>query len=598
MKVHFSLQKQFVLVAGVYTFVLLAIVLLVLSVSGENRIRAQAELEVSIQLTRLLQDINREIDGTVAELSGLQSRVDYRMSTGQTGFDKVDLMTETMNEFLTGYHRKFAGIVTRHPDSAEFFRLEPIKEFDVIDVRLLSFHPEETVLTDTGIESDSIKCSGPVLGKFGWEIHFHVPLNSLPRDRFTAAVHLDYLLDQSINRMLWPETIRFFLVNRSETILVSKDPAFNNRPIESTGLISPNLSEFDSSIHMTESGSSVTGWLHCKKLPVQLVLQRHFGGELTEWRQENLRLLMLMLGLTVLSLFVIWLFGYRISRSIGDVAQVAREVAEGDFSQKLSVGRNDELGILYVAFNDMTGKLETKIKELSDTRKILSQKQRLALVGEAISKVSHEIQNKIGGVSIWVQNLDRYLHKDANAQIYLTELKEALASFMEMMIHFKRFYREPTLNPQTVELLPFLENTLDRVRSEANARHVQLVLRHEADLKSIGMDAGQMGDALINLLLNAIYYTPDNGRIDIITDRVGNELILTVQDEGPGLQGETDLLFLPFYTTKESGSGLGLAIVNNIILAHGGRIVGRNCDSKGACFTIYLPIHAGQGKEN
>ena len=95
------------------------------------------------------------------------------------------------------------------------------------------------------------------------------------------------------------------------------------------------------------------------------------------------------------------------------------------------------------------------------------------------------------------------------------------------------------------------------------------------------------------MLLNAIYYSPNKGTLEIINSQENNYMIISISDSGPGIKkNDQGKIFQPFYTTKISGSGLGLSIVYNIIKAHKGTIEFYNRSPQGACFEIHLPIES------
>ncbi len=114
------------------------------------------------------------------------------------------------------------------------------------------------------------------------------------------------------------------------------------------------------------------------------------------------------------------LYTNKISKSLNEISKVSTLVGIGNFKNKINIYRNDELGLLIESFNQMVDnlkesyeklnitnkELESKIAELVKTKNELTKKEKLALIGETISKISHEIQNKISGVSVWVQNLE------------------------------------------------------------------------------------------------------------------------------------------------------------------------------------------------
>jgi two-component system sensor histidine kinase FlrB len=277
-------------------------------------------------------------------------------------------------------------------------------------------------------------------------------------------------------------------------------------------------------------------------------------------------------------------------------------VADGDFSRRIAIRRNDELGLLirsfdrmterlegnYQALNALNRQLERKIRELTRTRRRLSQKQRLALVGEAISKTSHEIQNKIGGIGVWVQNLERSSAGDETTALCIRELKAALHSSQDLLVHCKQFYRRPPLNMGEIPAQDLINTCLIRIAPEVQLKCLHVETDFGDDTLTIEMDALQMTDALVNIFLNAVYFSPEGGTLSVGVVRDGRYVVFSVSDRGPGLQAK-DKLFRPFYTTKPSGSGLGLAITRNIVDAHSGRIRACNRPGGGACFEIRLP---------
>jgi signal transduction histidine kinase len=112
-----------------------------------------------------------------------------------------------------------------------------------------------------------------------------------------------------------------------------------------------------------------------------------------------------------------------------------------------------------------------------------------------------------------------------------------------------------------------------------------------------------MSQVILNLLVNAFQavedYRKDGGTIVVRTRRHGDEMLLDIEDNGPGISAEhQERLFDPFFTTKDvgEGTGLGLSITHNIVAAHGGRI---DVDSKpghGARFRIHLPVKPAKEK--
>ena len=347
-------------------------------------------------------------------------------------------------------------------------------------------------------------------------------------------------------------------------------------------------------------------------------IERDFGRELQLLNRQIFRAV-LFAGLIFL---ITGIFGQiqliRMTRSLAEVTRVSNQVAAGDFSQKIKISRRDELGALIDSFNKMVDQLDesygklnranvelaNNIAELRRTRAELSRKERLALIGETISKISHEIQNKIGGVSIWVQNLEAIA--DENSRFYLNEMKQALNSFMKMLVNFKKFYREPQLNRTPVNMKDLMQKIIFGFSTEMEAKKVKVKTEWEDKAGPMMLDAEQMKEVIENILMNAIYFSPSGGTIRVICRHRNGISRIAISDEGPGVSPEQlENIFQPFFTTKSSGSGLGLAISYNIVRAHGGKIYYESPPEGGARFVIELPAqehrtksrkHKAQGK--
>ena len=252
----------------------------------------------------------------------------------------------------------------------------------------------------------------------------------------------------------------------------------------------------------------------------------------------------------------------------------------------------DELKTSYSKLSLSNEELRVKIDELTQTRIELSKKQKLAFVGETISKISHEIQNKISGVSVWVQNLEMQTSGDENISLYVNEIKSSLTSFMEMLQNFKKFYRKPYLEKSKVDFIKIVENVIKKYNSDIYEKKIRVEKKIILEKKVFELDENLIEEVIENLLVNAIYFNPENSVIQIEVMKENSNIIFTICDEGRGIPEENfDNIFHPFFTTKSSGSGLGLAIAKNIVEAHDGSIITFKGKNKGACFKITLPIN-------
>ncbi|HLE97165.1 MAG TPA: ATP-binding protein, partial [Candidatus Thermoplasmatota archaeon] len=111
-------------------------------------------------------------------------------------------------------------------------------------------------------------------------------------------------------------------------------------------------------------------------------------------------------------------------------------------------------------------------------------------------------------------------------------------------------------------------------------------------LPLVPCDPDLVADAVTNLVLNAAEASPRGGRVVVRARPEGRDVVLTVEDEGPGLPAEVlARLFEPFFTTKPQGNmGLGLVLARSVIEDHGGRIEAANRAQGGAVLTVHLPL--------
>src|SRR5262249_10300934 len=137
-----------------------------------------------------------------------------------------------------------------------------------------------------------------------------------------------------------------------------------------------------------------------------------------------------------------------------------------------------------------------------------------------------------------------------------------------------------------------IDPVIKLARKQAERSHVRIEIFAADDLSPVMMDAEQMKQVLLNLILNAIDAMPGGGRLTINVDRSGDGLVIAVKDTGEGIDPAVRAsLFSPFVTTKARGSGLGLAIAHRLVSQHGGRIRADDAAGGGSIFQIWLPLN-------
>jgi PAS domain S-box-containing protein len=227
------------------------------------------------------------------------------------------------------------------------------------------------------------------------------------------------------------------------------------------------------------------------------------------------------------------------------------------------------------------------------------QAERLALIGTMAAKVAHEIRNPLGSIRL---NMDSVLEATealaASGSGVSRELRALLQSIDSELRHLQRitdsylqFARLPQTRRERVRLDEVLTQGLALSRSLVESQKVKLQTEFDSTLPAIEADRGQLWQAFLNLIRNAVDAMPDGGTLTVRTARMGNEAAISFADTGHGMTTEQQpQIFNPFFTTKDGGTGLGLTLTQQIISEHGGRIECASVAGKGTTFTIHLPL--------
>lgn len=296
-----------------------------------------------------------------------------------------------------------------------------------------------------------------------------------------------------------------------------------------------------------------------------------------------------LLGLCIaIPLAIVW--SAQISRPVERLAAFSEKVARGDWEEPLTLTSVGELQTLVSALDRMRRDLQTYREKLVTS-------ERQAAWSQMARKVAHEVKNPLTPIAISIEDLKRsYDQKRPDFPEILNQavrtIGEEVSALRRMLQEFSDFARipPPVPSPSRVsQLLGDLETLYGR---EVEAG--RLVVRHPAREIGFTADAGQIRQALINLVKNGLEALNGDGRVTVSAEARADVLMIAVADTGPGLsEAQKENLFAPGFTTKAQGSGLGLTIVERIVSDHGGRIEVDGGPGRGTTFRILLPLPGG-----
>jgi len=278
----------------------------------------------------------------------------------------------------------------------------------------------------------------------------------------------------------------------------------------------------------------------------------------------------------------------RITAPVAEMVRASQEIAGGNLDYRIQIHGEDEMARLSQAFNQMAASLK-------EHRERLVQAERVAAWRELARRLAHELKNPLFPLQLSIENLRRARQLDpanfnetfeegtATLLAELEELKRVIAGFSD-------FAKMPRPEPEPTDLRALLEKTARLYEARIRQENVALEMRLAAEPVVAHADPHLLGQALSNLVLNALDAMPAGGRLELAAFAQNGRAVVEVADTGQGLtEEEQQRLFTPYYTTKQHGTGLGLAIVQSVVADHNGRITVDSAPQKGTRFRIELP---------
>jgi len=297
-------------------------------------------------------------------------------------------------------------------------------------------------------------------------------------------------------------------------------------------------------------------------------------------RAANLpSLLATLLGIG-LALAVVQLLARGTTKPLREMAAVASAMARGEHGRQVAVTTNDEVGELARAFNRMTA-------ELAETDRLRR---------DLVANVSHELRTPIGALQAVLENVvDGVSEPDPDTLATMLAQTKRLGRLVSQLLDLSRL----EAGDQPFDIRPFtVRDVLESAAREARLHAPEDVIFSidaPTDLRVAG-DPERIHQVVMNLVENAVRYSPRPGEIALRASSAGHAVTLEVDDEGPGIPAD-DLtrVFERFYRGEGrrgadgGGAGLGLAIARWIVELHGGAIRAERRDPHGSHMVVTLP---------
>ena len=264
---------------------------------------------------------------------------------------------------------------------------------------------------------------------------------------------------------------------------------------------------------------------------------------------------------------------------VKQISASAKQIAQGDFDVRIEKGKDDELGQLCDAVNDMAGELGAAERMKNDF----------------ISSVSHELRTPLTAIKGWAETL-RVGADPVTAEKGMTVIireSERLSGLVEELLDFSRLQSgRMRLSAARLDILAELDEAVYLFTDRARTEHKDLTYEENTSLSPVYGDRDRLRQVFVNIIDNALKYTSPGGTITVSSREDSGWVQVVISDTGCGIPAE----HLPnvkkkFYKANQlvRGSGIGLAVADEIVRLHGGALDIQSQEDVGTTVTISLP---------
>lgn len=261
-------------------------------------------------------------------------------------------------------------------------------------------------------------------------------------------------------------------------------------------------------------------------------------------------------------------------------------------------GRTRQIRWSHTALKDEKGAVNSvlavgvDVTDLIEAQERALQSERLVVIGQTMTALAHESRNALQRIQASVDFLGLELEGNPNAERDLRSIERAVDDLRGLLEEVRSYAAPINLDRTWCDLAGVWKSAWQHLAQVRSGRVAELIEKaDDVDLTAC-IDVSRFLQVFRNLFENSLAACEDPVRIQVTCSPSPdqNSLIITVEDNGPGLSDEQrEKVFVPFFTTKSTGTGLGMAIVQRIVEAHGGTISVGQAATSGACFVIELP---------
>ena len=298
-------------------------------------------------------------------------------------------------------------------------------------------------------------------------------------------------------------------------------------------------------------------------------------------------------GALLICIAVIMVLAVSVRRPMLELQDKIARVRLGDMDVAVSfASRNDEIGDLGRDFNEMVAQLQSSREEIQRLHQTqMSRAEHFATLGELAAGLAHEIRNPLAGIAGVIEIIGRDLPPNSPARSVIKDAKEEAVQINRILTELLEIARPKPPQFRVGDMCSTVEHAVMFARQQAITKRIVVEMEIKDVIPPAEHDPNQINQVLLNLLLNAIQSMDKPGVIRVSLESDGEDLLITVADQGKGIPPEhLPNIFRPFFTTKGHGTGLGLSLARRMVEAHAGHIDVTSVVGKGTEFQVRLPL--------
>ncbi len=298
------------------------------------------------------------------------------------------------------------------------------------------------------------------------------------------------------------------------------------------------------------------------------------------------------LGAVILALLISYTLAQRFSEPLKEMKQKAVDMAHGNFSQRVEIDSDDEIGQLASSFNYLGNKLEATIDSLQEKEQLQQQ---------FVADVSHELRTPLTSIQGFIKALHDGVYESETDRreyyaIILKEVKRLIRLVNDLLDLSRIELGQIKMELKSVDLATIIDNTVKNLEPSWQEKELTVTVDLPDELPTVKADKDRIEQVLINLISNAIDFTPQGEQIEIWGQVTAEKVEIYVADTGPGIPpDELEDIWNRFHkvdkarTSDQGGMGLGLSIVQEIIRQHEGQVWVDSEEGIGSVFGFSLP---------